>query len=288
MARKIKFKTNWKKILSAILAVIVCITVIGGIAALAKSDSKSISSTAFSHGALDENGKYVKTDRSIYTEEAFGCIGLRVAPDFESNATYDVFYYDYDDRLLEAKEGLTGVYDEDYPLAKKARIVIHPEIPDDVDEDDYKIAFYDVYSIARKFEITVDKKQDYKYSNCENLFKLENVVNGQTFFVNGPTEYVEYAENENLKTSGEIAITGDFEFYDVYIRRPSQSDIFAVSVIAANEDDKVLAHQSYDLTDLNAGEWCKMTLEVPETDAEMYLVARMPKDADCYIFGYND
>ena len=163
MAKKTFKKINWKKVLSGILAVIVCITAISGIAALAKNDTKTISSTAFECGALDDNGKYVKSDQSIYTKEAFGCIGLRVAPDFESNATYDVYYYDSNDTLVEIKSDLTGVYDEDYPLhmATKARIVIHPEVPSDFDEDDFKISFYEVYSYANKFEITVNKKQDY-------------------------------------------------------------------------------------------------------------------------------
>ena len=285
---KTKRKISWKKLLSAVAVIAIILGSIAGIRACTKDETKTISASAFSRGGLDENGEYVETDKSIYTKEAFACIGLRVQPDFEASASYDVYYYDYDERLLDVRLGLTGVYDEDYPLAKYARIVIHPEIPADVDQEDFKIAFYEVHSLAKDFKITVNKSQKYLYSNSVNLFNEENIEMGKTFDVHGNDVYVTYVENEHLKTSGEIAVTGEYEYYDVYIRRPSQSDIFAVSVIAADEDDKVLVRQSYDLTDLAAGEWCKMTLEVPDSEADMYLVARMPKDAECYIFGYSD
>ena len=289
MAKKSK-KVNWKKILCAILVCIVGITALGGIAALAKDKTKSIGATAFSRGDLNEKGEYVESEQSIYTEEAFSCRGLRIKPDFESTGTYDVYYYDYDDRLVDKKLGITGVYDEDYPLylAKTCRIVIHPEIPKDTNKKDFKIAFYEVYSYANGYDITVDKDQSYKYDNSRNLYDENTVQMGKSFDNNGNDVNVTIVENELMKTTGEIAVSGEYEYYDIYVKRATQSDAFAVSVIAANSDDKILVRAYYDLTDLNAGEWCVMTLEVPDTDAATYLLARMPKDAECYILGYND
>ena len=140
MAKKFK-KANWKKILCAILVCLVGITALGGIATLARDKTKSIGVTAFKRGDLNENGAYVESDQSIYTEEAFNCIGLRVAPDFECNSTFDVYYYDYNGNFIESKLGLSDVYDEDSPLAKTARIVIHPQIPKDTNKKDFKISF---------------------------------------------------------------------------------------------------------------------------------------------------
>ena len=31
-----------------------------------------------------------------------------------------------------------------------------------------------------------------------------------------------------------------------------------------------------------------MTLEVPDNEADMYLLVRMHKESECRIFGYND
>ena len=283
-----KRKSKLKSILCGVLVVATLIGACAGIAAFAKKDTKTISSSLFSRGDLDENGIYVESDKSIYTKEAFGCIGLRVEPDFESKVSYDVYYYDYDERLIEARKGLSSVYDEDYPLAQYARIVIHPEIPSDVSEKDFKINFYEVYGYANDLNITVDKKQDYLYDNCENLYIETLAIQDKTFDSSVHTGYVELEDSEYAKVSNEIAITGEYNTYDVYIRRSETSDIFLVSVIAASSDDKILVREAFDLKDLNAGEWCKMTIEVPEYEGDMYLIARMPKDAECYIFGYND
>ena len=290
MARKIKFKTNWKKILCAILAVILCITVIGGIAALAKDETKSISSTEFTRGALDENGKYVETDQSIYTEEAFGCIGLRVQPDFEANSTFDVYYYDYNGKFIEAKLGLTEIYDEDFPLAKTARLVIHPEIPEDVDEDDFKISFWEVSFIARKYDITVSKKQNYKYENSVNLYDEDTAVEGKSISDgNGVRNTVSLVENEHAKTSNLITVTGDYEYYDVFIF--SVEPLYSyVNIAFGDSEGKVFEKQSkwINPNDLTPGEWRMVTMEVPDSETVDNLRLSFPINCEIIVYGYND
>ena len=304
MARKIKFKTNWKKIFCAILAAILCITAIGGIAAIANNDSKSISSTAFSRGALDENGKYVETDQSIYTKEAFGCIGLRVQPDFQSNATYDVYYYDYNDMLVEVMTDLSGVYDEDFPLAKKARIVIHPDIPEDVDAKDFKVAFYEVYGIANQFDITVDKKQSYKYSDSINLYDAENCEVGKNF-QSGTSSSPSAFDSKNLtdmssasypvKVTEAIAVDGMYDAYDIYVYLETNEGRWPVSALFGS-DGKVIATDGdyiYDVVDASSVVkpcWVKMTIKVPSLESYegVHLMVSMPDDSNCYIFGYSE
>ena len=279
-------KSKWKSVLCGILVVAPLIGACAGIAAIAKNDTKTISSSAFSRGDLDENGIYVESDKSIYTKEAFGCIGLRVEPDFESQVTYDVYYYDSDERLIEVIKGMSSVYDEDHPLAQYARIVIHPEISDDVSEKDFKIHFYEVYGYANDLTITVNEKQNYLYENSINLFKEENVQADTTFSTSNSDTTVELKEGVGVKTTEKIAVTGEYEYYDIFIRRTVQSDIFLVGVVA-DTTNKILVREAYDLAGLAAGEWCKITIEVPEYEGDMYLISRMPSDADCYIFGYN-
>ena len=137
---KFKKRINWKGIISAVLTVATLLGVAAGITAFVKNDTKTISSLTFKRGDLDENGDYIASETAIYTKDAFECIGLRVEPDFEFKGTYDVCYYDCDERIIEKISGLSGIYDEDYPRAEIARVVIHPEL----EEDQEKISFYQV------------------------------------------------------------------------------------------------------------------------------------------------
>ena len=282
-----KRKIGWKQIICGVLAGIVLIACIGGISSCFKEETtKEISSSAFERGGLDENGKYVETNASIYTKEAFACKGLRVVPDFESQITYDVYYYDHDDRFIESKLGLSSVYDEDYPLAQYARIVIHPNASKT--DKNFGISWFDIRYYCDDITITVDKDQTTKYASFNNLYIDEAAIVGKSFDEHGNDSVVTVYDNALMKMSAEIPVEGDNQFYDVFIRRTVESDAYAVGVIAADSDDKILVRESYNLIDLKAGEWCKMTIELPDFNDSMYLVVRMPKDADCYIFGYNE
>lgn len=279
------FKKNWKRILCIALVCVISLGVLGGVASFATKDTKTISASAFSRGGLDENGKYVNTDKSLYTEEAFECIGLRVEPNFEANLTYDVYYYDYSNRLIESKLGLTDVYDEDFPLAKTCRIVIHPEIPADVKEKDFKIGFFDVYKIAKQLTITVNKNQEYLYSESVNYYVEENATQGMKLAVEG--EKVLTFEDVNMKISEEIAVTDKYEKYDIFVCCPNATTATSLGVVATSAD--VVVYESfYEMEDLEAGEWCKLSVEIEDFEEADYIRVSIPKDATCYIFGYND
>ena len=118
MARfRFKFRRrSWKRIISAVLVTVLVVSLGGALIHALSNDTKTIH-PRFSVGALDENGYYVENDQCIYTKDAFEAVGLRVEPDFETNVTYDIYFYDYAERLLEAKMGLTRVFDEEVQLA---------------------------------------------------------------------------------------------------------------------------------------------------------------------------
>jgi len=154
-----------------LIAVLVSALAIGGIVMItkaAKEDKKTIFNSVFKRGALDANGLYVESDTSIYTKDLIECQGLEITPDFETTGTYQVFYYDTNKSMI----GSTPVMDAhsmvaynkgtDFPYAMYCRIVITPEVPVDDDgyvDEDYKIKFYEVASIANKYTIKVNKEQ---------------------------------------------------------------------------------------------------------------------------------
>lgn len=287
MAR-FRIKSKWKNLLCGVLVVLTIFGACAGLAVLSKKDTKEIGAGAFTRGALDENGIYVASEQSIYTKEAFGCIGLRVEPDFEAQATYDVYYYDSNGRMIESVKGLDGIYDEDYPLAQYARVVIHPEIPDGVLARDFKIGYFDVRGYAKDFTITVNKNQNYLYKNSLNLYVEDNATVGSAFDIASKLDTLALTENANAKVTEEIAISGEYEKYDIYVRCSEVKDVTLVAAVATTADNKFVVREGINIEDLNAGEWCKLTIEVSEAEEAAYLRATMPVDAECYIFGYND
>lgn len=284
-----KFKKNWKKILCIALICISLFAIFGGTALLVK-DVNTISSTEFSRGGLDENGKYLASDTSIYTKDAFGCKGLRIEPEFEADLTYDVYYYDATGKLVEAKKALTEIYDEDYPLAMTCRVVIHPAIPEDVEADEYKIGFFDVYKIADELKITVSKNQDYLYSNSVNVFNASDVQNGYSFSSSEKGGTLTLVATEGLMVSNEVAVDTENTKYDIFVKNTGADDAKAV-VLVLDGEDVILLSSSVKVSNVNEGEWVKLTIDLEEIKGDVAadtIVVSMPDGADCYIFGYSD
>ena len=190
----------WTDILIVILVGTMLIGGIAGITASVKNDQTTVSSTEFKRGALDANGLYVESKTSIYTKDLIECQGLEIEPDFEVSGTYQVFYYDVNKSFLVASELMDaqtdGVYmkGNEYPLAKYCRIVISPAAPVDEDgyvDEDWKIKFYEVTSIANKYTIKVDKKQKMDLSGYDMLTNIKVYENrsNQTYSNYRPDHY---------------------------------------------------------------------------------------------------
>ena len=284
-----KIKKNWKKILCIALICISVFAIFGGTAFLVK-DVNTISATEFSRGALDENGKYLASDTSIYTKYAFGCKGLRIEPEFEADLTYDVYYYDATGKLVEAKKALTEIYDEDYPLAMTCRVVIHPAIPEDVDADEYKIGFFDVYKVANELKITVSKNQDYLYSNAVNVYDASQVQEGYSFSSTEKGAKVNLVASEGLMVSNKVAVDTENTKYDIFVKNTGADDAKAV-VLVLDGEDVILLSSSVKVSNVNEGEWVKLTIDLDEIKGDAVadtIFVSMPSNSDCYIFGYAD
>ncbi len=306
MARKRTFTKNNKLVsfICGALAIALLIVGIGALSSFTGRESKTISATAFSVGGLDENGRYEADEQSIYTKEAFNCIGLRIEPAFDMEGTFDVYYYDYNDNLLDARHGLTRIYDEDYPLAKTARVVFTPDIPEGESRLDWKISSLEVIGFARNLKITVSKDQTYLYENSSNLFNVDKLTEGKTF-VNSDAPISTWTtleesllENAAANVTGKIAVSGEYEYYDIFVKvkkdeLPATSAIVAV---VADAEGNVCAdeHGNYASVTLNVTNsseyvWHKLTVELPYDVEFDHLRVSLPANMEsCYIFGYND
>lgn len=305
-----KSKSKWKSIVAVVVIIATLIAVCAGLAVFTKKDTETIGSSAFSRGDLNEKGEYVKSDKAIYTEDGFLCKGLIVEPEFESQVTYDVYYYDRTGTFIEAKKGLTSVYDEDYPLAYKARIVIHPEILEDVDSDEFKIHFYEIRKYAKHINITVDKNQKYNYEGLMNLYDSSKLTADKTFIVDttpsgwSSTDLVEVSAGQVAVTE-KINVDGSCNTYDVYLYLESNESRYGtIGIFGA--DGKLLykkgfgrngyLYENFDPSSVTKPCWVKLTIEIPELDSYegVHAMVCIPVATDsgapktpCYIFGYN-
>lgn len=180
---KMKFRKNWWIWL---IVGVLCCAMLGGIiyaivtATENKEKTVEISASEFSLGGLDDNGKYVETKESIYTKDAFQCQGLTVTPEFESQVTYQIYFYDSLGEFLEKTASLEKVYRDDIPLfATHARIVITPN--EDEDGNAVTMNVFNKSKYAKQLTIEVDEKQsglpktyNYDLSTAETVFALAN------------------------------------------------------------------------------------------------------------------
>ena len=157
-------KISWKGILAAALSVLVVTGAIVGIVKLTGKDTRSIGGGVFSVGGIDAaTGKATTSTVSIYTKDKIACQGLVIEPEFDSTSTYQVFFYNEDDKFV----GSTAVRDDKFltselpACAQFARFVIYPSTlgEDGKPIENFKVSFFDVREIANDLTITVNKEQ---------------------------------------------------------------------------------------------------------------------------------
>lgn len=161
-----KFRRNGKlkKFVAGALAVVLGVGAIAGISALvsnkADDDGKVKVNPSYSIGGLDDQGKYVESDATLYTKDAFECQGLTIKPNFDSNVQYEIFFYDEVGQFIESTGVLATTYDDKVPFfASRARLEITPVWADDVKEDEQVIKWYNKHQWTNSLEIKVDEEQ---------------------------------------------------------------------------------------------------------------------------------
>lgn len=154
----LKSKKMWRDILVITLSCIAIVGVFFGIFALSEKLDEQTTRTihpSYGVGGLTEDGKYLETESSIYTKEAFECQGLNVKMAFANTASYRIYFYDGDNNFIGATEILEENFDEkNVPyFAEFARIVITPD-------EDEKISLLEVSGYANQLTISVNKEQE--------------------------------------------------------------------------------------------------------------------------------
>lgn len=157
----------------ALIVVLILAAVGGGTAGIIslvdsdKFDTKNISDLSFGVGGLDSAGKYMSTDKSIYTKDAFECQGLSVSLEFDSEISYQIYFYDQNNDFVHTTGKLESAFVSDSVpfFAKYARIVITPD-------DDEKVTTLEVLKYAKQLNAKVNREQGFK-NYTENLMEVD-------------------------------------------------------------------------------------------------------------------
>lgn len=169
-----RFSKRKKTWIYVIIGLLLCAIVGGCVYAFVGTDDKdktvNISASEFSLGGLNDKGEYIETKESIYTKDAFKCQGLTVTPEFESQVTYQIFFYDELGEFVNKTASLEKAYRDDIPAgAYYARIVITPN--KDEDGSAIELNVFKVSKYAKQITITVNKEQK---TFIEEIKSLDN------------------------------------------------------------------------------------------------------------------
>ncbi len=219
----IKFIRNipWKEVGIIILLAALALGAIVGIGAALTNKTKTVSDFVFAKGELDGDGHYVESVRSICTKELIECQGLKIEPDFDATGTYQVFYYGSDKQFIGATEKFvtaeTPIYEKGntFAMAKYCRIVITPDVPKDeygFVEEDYKINFYEITGIAGKFNITVNKKQNFVDPSTVDLIEKNDAELGVGYSVGDDNKLVPETKPAGMTVIVDVSFMEELTF----------------------------------------------------------------------------
>ncbi len=287
MARSRRGK--WREIISAGLAVLFIVGAVAGIAAIVGRKTRTIESTSFSVGALNDEGQFQEHKQSI-ASDFFECQGLTIEPVDNATGSYKVFYYTNNKVFVGSSDEMTpkdGVYEkgDTYPVAAYARVMITPAVPADKYgvEESFKIRFYEVYKYAAEFKIVVSKKQHPR----EDLYDDSKAVYGLTFDRTTYDEVITIVEDPETKVSERIAVNPKYSKYEIYVRCTPPCTSATNAAIAYEDTDIPVSHANIQAVNITA-EWQKITISVPsDSEGNLYLLVRADKDADICIFGVS-
>ncbi len=193
-----KMTRKAKRVLTTVLSVVLGLGAVLGVAVgvkhLANKEDDGLKKIRpnFSVGSLSTVGKYVDSEGSIYTKEAFECQGLKITLDFEDTISYKIFFYEDNGDFISSTELLEDSSTPTLPSgATHARIQIVPdwEALDITNAKEQVINWYEVSKYTKQMEIKVNKEQgeyvlgEYvKISLTNSKFEM---VEGQIMNVNG-------------------------------------------------------------------------------------------------------
>lgn len=204
MSKNYRKKNTMKKVIAGIVAAVLGVGLIAGIVALTRpntKDEKIQIKPSFSVGALDENGKYEKSESTLYTKDAFAAEGLEAQLTFDATISYQFFYYDEDVEFLSSSGVLNVNNVATLPEgAEYARVMIMPDWTG-VDVVDQEIGLLDISKYTSQIKFLVNNP-DYVEDEKTEEKLTELVIDTEHFGVYpSKTTFGEYADTYEVQPS---------------------------------------------------------------------------------------
>ncbi len=159
-----KNKDTFIKSFLSVLVVVGLIACVLGIFNKAKkneSDGYEVIKPKFKLGDIQSTGKYVESDTRLYTENFYYCYGgMVITLDFKSTLSYQIHYYDYEDKYVGSSEVYSSGGEIDTAKgAVKCRFVL---IPDLKAEGKEKLNMFSRYVYPRQITVKVIADSEFR------------------------------------------------------------------------------------------------------------------------------
>lgn len=224
---KRKTKQTLKTILLGALGIGAIVGVASGVNALVEKNDEDLKviHPVFEVGGLNEaDGKYEKSDKTLYTKTAFECQGLEIKLDFDNTIKYQVFFYESDGDFISSTPVYDGNSELEVPLfATHARIELTPnwaEMGEDYDtEKEQIVKWYEAPKYASQIEVKVAKEQVFELD--KNYAIVDKDMTGKY-----------YSNNSGVLSTSENTEFTAFELIDV-----SASNVVKIYVPSSVADE---------------------------------------------------
>lgn len=240
---KNKTKLSPKKIVVIVVAVLLVLAIIAaGAALIFKGKDKVITidknnqeiSPSYSIGAIDSTGRYKNSTDSIYTANAFECLGLNIKTSFQLTVSYQVFFYDENEEFISASEILDKNYNTVPGLAKYARVVITPNKLTEITKKDIK-------TLSNQITITVSKNQNFE---LKNYFEVDKNYVG----VYVPTTSTKFSESSENSVVGQSKLVSVKEYKTLRLGVPNMTGCEnAVVLFVGADKDTIVSFERFSL-----------------------------------------
>lgn len=252
-----KSKKNWKSILLIGLSCIMLVGAVVGICSMFREkeeETTKVVNPTYAVGGLTEDGRFLETEKSIYTKDAFDCLGLNIDLAFKNDISYRIFFYDEEEDFVSSTDKLIADFEEEIPFdATQCRIVITPN-------DNTKISWYEKSGYAEQLTIKVAIEQE---KEIINYFAVDDSLVGK------------FVQPKDNVVGGDVVYTNDDKatyntsaFVDVkgWKKLEIQSSLGMLNgnFIFIDANGKVISCQSQVADLVNEDGVAIMTLNVPE------------------------
>lgn len=255
---KRKTKQTLKTLALSVLGIGAIVGACAGINAIVEKQDEDLKVIypVFEVGGLNEtDGKYEKSDKTLYTKNAFECQGLEIKLAFDNYIDYQVFFYEDDGDFISCTEVFSDNQDLVVPFsATHARIELTPiwaEMGEDYDTKNEQIVkWYETAKYSSQLEVKVNKEQ-LDFDERGYSMKPINSVDCDDEKYQNQFKYIFYEED----MTWEDWVNSSYNIYNATLKNNGTFDYISLKICSGHNhcivlDDSGMPSTNFDKTSL--------------------------------------